>query len=126
MNDRPSQTVVLVDDDPAVSAAFQAMLASHGIAVITFPSFETAKQYLEQNPPEVLITDVRLGAFNGLQLAILVKSRRPDARVLVISGFDDAVLRTEAQRCGAVFRVKPISGQDLVEFIQNRTRETTP
>lgn len=95
------------------------MLASHGIPVVTFPSFETARQYVERNPPDVLITDVRLGAFNGLQLAIIVKSRRPDAKVLVISGFDDAVLRAEAERVGAIFRLKPISGQDLVEFIQN-------
>jgi two-component system response regulator RegA len=120
------RTIVLVDDDPAVAAAFRAMLESHGIDVTTWSSFESAKQHIEQHPPDVLITDVRLGAFNGLQLAIIVKARRPNARVLVISGFDDPVLRAEAHRVGAVFQLKPISGTDLVDFVEERDRESTP
>ena len=61
-----------------------------------------------------MITDVRLGAFNGLQLAILARAVRPDTRVVVFSGFDDPVLKEEARRIGAAYLVKPVSGQDLL------------
>ena len=69
------------------------------------------------SPPDALVVDVRLGPHNGLQLAWLLRSLRPDARIVVMSGFDDATLRQEAQRVDAPFLLKPFPGRVLVESL---------
>jgi YesN/AraC family two-component response regulator len=80
--------------------------------------FEEARHHITAARPDIVVTDVRLGAFNGLQLALLAKDVRPDARVVVFSGYDDPVLKEEARRIGATYMVKPVSGQALVKELR--------
>ena len=61
---------------------------------------------------------MRLGAFNGLQLAVISRDTYPDIRLIVFSGFDDPVLRTEAEHVGATYIVKPVTGSKLLEILQ--------
>ena len=56
--------------------------------------------------PDVLLTDVRLGEYNGLQL--LIDGPVPPSTI-VMTGFDDPLLESEAHRFGARWLVKPIS-----------------
>jgi DNA-binding response OmpR family regulator len=109
--------VVIVDDDEALLRAMEQYVAGAGHDVVAFTQFESAKSYVATAPFDVLVTDVRLGAFNGLQLATLSKLEHPNAIVIVLSGFDDAVLRNDAARIGARFFVKPIGGPRLLAEI---------
>jgi YesN/AraC family two-component response regulator len=61
---------------------------------------------------------VRLGAFNGLQLAVIGRDTYPDMRLIVFSGFDDPVLRTEAEHVGATYMVRPVTGTKLLEVLR--------
>jgi len=80
-------------------------------------TFEDAKREIATLRPDIVVTDVRLGAFNGLQLALLARDVRKDVRIVVFSGFDDPVLKEEARRIGATYLVKPVSGNLLVEAL---------
>jgi two-component system response regulator YesN len=64
------------------------------------------------------LTDVRLGAFNGLQLAVVARDLHPDIRIIIYSGFDDPVLRAEAERLDATYLVKPIPFSELLERVR--------
>ena len=112
-------SLLIVDDDLAVLEALSRYLADHGFNVVSTSVFEEAKQHIATVRPDIVITDVRLGAFNGLQLAILARDLRPDARVVVFSGFDDPVLKEEARRIGAVYLVKPVSGRTIVQELKS-------
>ena len=68
----------------------------------------------------MLISDVRLGAFNGLQLVVFAKLQHPDMIAIVLTGFDDPVLRTEAAHAGALYLVKPIESQRLLDLVDGR------
>ena len=107
-------SLLIVDDDVSVLTVLSRYLADSGFRVASSSVFEDAKEHISTDCPDVVITDVRLGAFNGLQLAILARAMRPDARVVVFSGFDDPVLKEEARRIGAAYLLKPVSGQQLV------------
>ena len=113
-------SLLIVDDDLAVLTSLSRYLADHGFRVVSSSVFEEAKQHISTVRPDTVITDVRLGAFNGLQLAMLARDVRPDARVVVFSGFDDPVLKEEARRIGAVYLVKPVSGRTLVQELQSQ------
>ncbi len=106
--------VLIVDDEPDVLETLAEMVSAGGYDVVTRASFDEAKRYLTHEPPDILVTDVRLGAFNGLQLAVLMRSLRPTNPIVVLSAFDDPTLREEAAHCQATYLTKPVSKKELL------------
>jgi len=106
--------VLIVDDDPGVRRTFRAIFARAGFEVETCGDFASARRALERDPPDALVVDVRLGAFNGVQLAVVARALRPDTRIVVVSGWDDAVLKREAASVGATFVLKPVAPEALL------------
>src|SRR4051812_40737927 len=100
--------ILLVDDDRAVLRLVQDVLIGSADIVVALSAFQAAKNYLSLNLPDVIITDVRLGDFNGLQLVILAKQMNPSIRAIVMTGFDDPGIHQEADRLGATYMIKPI------------------
>ncbi len=111
-------SLLLVDDDLSLLGALSRFLADSGFQVVPCSTFEDAKREIGTLRPDILVTDVRLGAFNGLQLALLARDVRQDVRVVVFSGYDDPVLKEEARRIGASYLVKPVSGHTLAEELR--------
>ena len=101
-----SRVVMLVEDDVSLLSGFSEVLRQHGLDVVGFHNFEAARGYLQRNRPGALVTDVRLGAFNGLHLAILARQLAPDLAVFVYSGYSDPSLKAEVARCGAIYAKK--------------------
>jgi two-component system response regulator YesN len=112
-------SILIVDDDlPLLEALERAFKEANQQQVVALASFQEAKSALRARHFDVLITDVRLGAFNGLQLAGLAREIHPDIRLIVFSGFDDPVLRQDAERLGGVYLVKPVTSSYLLTLIQ--------
>ena len=111
---------VVVDDDPSLLEALSSVLKEAGCAVTAFDRFQDAKQYLAtKEPPDILITDVRLGAFNGLQLALKSKLEHPSLVAVVMTGFDDPVLRRDAEMSGAHYLLKPVRPDALIRLLSH-------
>jgi two-component system response regulator RegA len=108
---------MVVDDDRAVLSLTARWLVDAGYEATTASTFEDAAQALEAHRPDVLIIDVRLGEFNGLQLAFRARELYPDVRIVMVSGWDDPVLRADALGCGASYLCKPLSPRSLLEAI---------
>ena len=107
--------VLLVDDDPDVVHALSAVVELAGYRTLAATSFEEGRRLLADTPPPaVLITDVRLGKYNGLQLAVL---RRPGTALIVISGFPDHTLEAETRRLGGIYLLKPVQAPVLLETV---------
>ena len=106
----PAKTgpIVIVDDDVSCLAAVEQILYHWGFETKTFRNFAEARAYLSQAQPAAVIVDVRLGNYNGLQLIHFSQSNSPGTQWLVVSGFDDPVLRQEAATLGAHFLTKPL------------------
>lgn len=109
--------VFVVDDEPALAESLKLGLQNHGHDVEMSRSFEDARRRLLAGSYDVLITDVRLGAFNGLQLAVIARGNNPSMRIVVFSGFDDPVLREEATALNATYLVKPVSAEAMNQVI---------
>ena len=95
-------------------------LTAAGFKVSATDNYHEAKALLLTDPPLLLVTEIRLGAFNGLQLALRAGSAgsmRPRTTVVVTSGFEDPVLRYEAERAGATFVLKPFTGDELLAAV---------
>ena len=119
MTDSPqSLRVLVVDDDTTLLDAIQRAFTEQGQTVVAHSTFEGARQALRDDSFDAMVTDVRLGAFNGLQLAVIARDARPNIRIIVFSGFDDEVLMHDAESIGATYLVKPVSFSTLLEVLQ--------
>jgi FixJ family two-component response regulator len=66
---------------------------------------------------------VRLGHFNGLQLVVI----RPAATAaVVVSGFWDRTLEEEARRNGAIYLLKPVARERLIEAVRHVLEHRAP
>jgi two-component system response regulator RegA len=106
--------LLLVDDDAPLLKALGRFMTERGYEVVSCATFESGRRAIIDRKPDVIVTDVRLEAFNGLQLAMLARDVRPDARIVVFSGYEDPVIGQDVQRIGAAYLIKPISGPQLL------------
>jgi DNA-binding NtrC family response regulator len=118
MSDTAPLRILIVDDDTALLEVLQRAFQNAGAHVVAHSTFEGARRALHDGTFDALLTDVRLGAFNGLQLAVISRDAHPDIRVIVFSGFDDPVLRSEAERVRAIYVVKPVSTETLLALVR--------
>jgi DNA-binding NtrC family response regulator len=113
--------VLVVDDDPQVLEYLTSALTRSGYGTTPCAKYEDAKAALAAGRPDLLLTDIRLGAFNGLQLAILTTQKYPGTPVIILTGYEDPTLRDEAKRAGATFVMKPVTLDDLLSHVKNAT-----
>jgi CheY-like chemotaxis protein len=114
-------TILIVDDHRVTRLGLAEMLGQAGYDVVTAGTFPEARRILRETPPDLLIADVRLGSFNGLQLVISGPRRIP---AIVITGYADAVLEAEARRGGAEYLVKPFDPEQLLSLIKQKLGAT--
>ena len=108
-----SKSVLVVDDDTQMLGMVEYWLTEAGYDVVACSRFEAAHNYLATHSMDALIADIRLGAFNGLQLALRVCHEGRTA-VLIMSAYDDVVARRDAAACGGRFILKPLDRESLL------------
>ena len=113
------ETVLLLEDEPAVRRATARMLRSLGYVVLdaALPSEALALARDHGGPIDVLVTDVVMPQMNGVDAAEEFRTLRPNAAVLFVSGYSrNALSRTE----GAPLRHlgKPFTKAELAEAVR--------
>nr|WP_251009939.1 response regulator [Pseudomonas fluorescens] len=82
------ETVLIVEDDPAVRVLVSAVLSELGYAFVEAADADSAVPILQSGQRiDLLISDVGLPGMNGRQLAEIGRQIRPDLRVLFITGY---------------------------------------
>ncbi len=108
-------SVAVVDDEPALCAAYAAAIEAAGYQVTTYPDGQEALAALATRPPHVLVTDVVMPGMSGLELAADLRELYPNLPVLVVSGF---VPTSERSLGGPTEHLdKPIRPVRIVEAI---------
>jgi CheY-like chemotaxis protein len=94
-----SRSALVVAATPSLAAHVSAWLQPAGWLISTAKSYAAAKTRLEQGP-DLLITEVELGDYNGLQLALRAQGCHVPALVI---GRQDAVLERDAEQLGSAY-----------------------
>lgn len=110
-------TALLVEPDHVDRVSVHSALADAGVRVTATNNYDDARGLLQSRPPLVLVTNARLGAGNGLELARYAATQRPRIAIVVTSSRPDAVLQAEVERLGATFVLKPTGSDDLLAAI---------
>ena len=105
--------VLLVGPNIESRSRTERWLLRAGFETESVSTFEAARPRLTATTPDVLVSAVQLGEYNGLHLAIIGRDRRP-ALVAVVIGPPDAVLAREAEQHGATYLNEPATEEMLV------------
>src|SRR6201992_1608515 len=109
--------VLLVEDDDLLRLTTTEMLSDIGCKVKEASTAQEALKILDEQPVDILLTDVGLPGVSGLQLAREVQARRPNLPVVLATG--DSGVKSEAARLGAIFIVKPYTPKSLRQGLEH-------
>jgi DNA-binding NtrC family response regulator len=111
-----TETILLVEDDPAVAHLVQRVLALRGYTVLAAGKPSEAEAIFSQHsrPPELLLTDVVMPECDGKELFLRLQARRPDLKVLYMSGYTvNAIAHHGVLDAGTAFLQKPFTPEAL-------------
>jgi DNA-binding NtrC family response regulator len=107
--------VLLVEDDEPLRLTQEMYLRREGFQVTALASSAEALRCLTAEQFPVVVTDLRLGDGDGLQVLAAVKERAPETEVIVITGHGSVDSAVEAMKAGAYdYLTKPVDPDDLV------------
>jgi DNA-binding NtrC family response regulator len=113
--------ILIVEDDKSTLSGWVELLRAAGYGVIGVSSYEEGRQELG-TMPDLLITDVRLGVYNGLQLVMRGRMVNPRLQAIVITGYADQIVRREAVHLLAEHLEKPVDADRLLQVVANAFR----
>jgi DNA-binding NtrC family response regulator len=108
--------VLIVEDEKTTLTGWVELLGAAGYQVTGVSSYEQALDELAHRP-DLLITDVRLGVYNGLQLVVRGRMINPDLQAIVVTGYADHVVFREAVHLHAEHVEKPVDVDRLMLLV---------
>ena len=118
--------VIVVDDDADLRAAAAQTLELAGYRPILFAAAEPALRALDAGFPGVVVSDIRMPGFSGLQLFQRIRALDADLPVILITGHGDVDLAVSALKDGAYdFISKPFATDRLLEAVHRGLEKRT-
>jgi signal transduction histidine kinase/ActR/RegA family two-component response regulator len=118
------ETILLVEDDPALRSSVRKALSKLGYRILEAPTGAKALEVWKQNCGEVrlLLTDLVMpDGMTGKDLALMLMVEAPDLKVIYMSGYSAEVVGREFTLTeGVNFLSKPFQGSKLVQIVRER------
>jgi DNA-binding NtrC family response regulator len=111
--------LLILDEDRAVREASREVAHSLGFSAHVAESSEQAYRMLESNGIDAVLLDLRLPGAGGLETLRTIRRRRPDAVVIVVTGYGTVQSAVQAMKDGAYdFVTKPFSLEELRHLLE--------
>jgi signal transduction histidine kinase len=106
--------ILVVDDEPGVLVTIQAILQMEGYEVLGVSSGREALSLVRAQPFDLILTDLRLGNDDGLDMLAELRKLAPDTVAIVLTGYASLESAIEAMRQGAYdYLAKPTDVEEL-------------
>jgi len=115
----------VVDDDDSVRWVMERALTQDGIEVRSFDRAEPMLAALDNDRPDVLVTDVRMPGIDGLEVVRYLEEKEIDLPVIVITAHSDLDSAVAAYQAGAFeYLPKPFDIDDAVALVRRAAHAT--
>jgi two-component system, response regulator RegA len=110
----PDRTLLLVDDDESFVKRLAKAMEKRGFVPDTAQSVAEGRAKAQANPPAYAVVDLRLEDGNGLDVIETLRERRPDCRIVVLTGYGAIATAVAAVKIGAIdYLSKPADANDV-------------
>ena len=115
----------IVDDDHSIRFVLEKALAREDLAVRSFASPREVLKALDEDAPQVLVSDIRMPGGSGIDLLAQVKARHPGLPVIIMTAYSDLDSAVSAFQGGAFeYLPKPFDVTKAVELIRRAVEES--
>jgi two-component system, response regulator RegA len=112
------RSLLVMDDDAPLRNRLARALESRGFKVVTAAGVQDALEIARTTPPAFAVLDMRLEDGSGLTVVEELHIRRPDARVVMLTGYGNIATAVAAVKAGAVdYLSKPADADDVVKAL---------
>jgi len=107
--------IIVTDDERSMREFLEILLRKEGYTVRSAPNMGKTLAQIDEQTPDLVITDLKMKGGSGLDLLKEIKNRAPDVEVLVITAFATTETAIEALKLGAYdYITKPFQVDELV------------
>jgi two-component system, response regulator RegA len=120
-------SLLLVDDDEPFLRRLARAMEKRGFNPTPVQSVAEGKAIAASRPPAYAVIDLRLEDGNGLDVVELLREKRPDSRIVVLTGYGAIATAVAAVKIGATdYMSKPADANDVTNALLARTEDKPP
>ena len=114
----PDTSLLLVDDDEPFLRRLARAMEKRGFTPNAVLTVAEGKTIAATNPPAYAVVDLRLEDGNGLDVVEALRERRPDAKIVVLTGYGNIATAVAAVKIGATdYMSKPADANDVTKAL---------
>ncbi|WP_029058295.1 ActR/PrrA/RegA family redox response regulator transcription factor [Stappia stellulata] len=132
MSDEPGTdndlgTLLIVDDDRPFQQRLARAMEKRGFVTETADSVREALDKLRVKAPDYAVVDMRLEDGSGLDVVEVLRTRRPEARIVILTGYGNIATAVTAVKLGAVdYLAKPADADDVLAALMSSGGDKAP
>jgi two-component system response regulator RegA len=127
ISDLPDKSLLLLDDDAPLRTRLGRALEARGFQTELVASVAEALTAVKSHPPAFAVLDMRLEDGNGLKVVEAINDVRPDARIVMLTGYGNIATAVAAVKAGAVdYLSKPADADDVARALLALPGEAPP
>ncbi len=112
-------SILIIDDDDQLRKSFEKLLIGEGYSVQSAASGESGLAMIRDEPPELVILDMRLPGMNGLETFEQINKSDPKLPVIIMTAYGTTETAIEATKKGAFdYVLKPFEIPDMLSVIR--------
>lgn len=114
----PTHKILIVDDEQNMRVALFEALSRNGHEVAVAENGRMALEMISRQPPDLVVTDIKMPGMDGLELLRQIKSQLPELPVVIMTGFATVDSAVEAMKQGAFdYLLKPFPVEVIEETV---------
>lgn len=114
----PDNSLLVLDDDEPFRRRLARAMEKRGFAPTALESVAAGRAFCTATPPAYAVVDLRLEDGNGLDVVEVLREKRPDARIIVLTGYGAIATAVAAVKIGATdYLSKPADANDVTNAL---------
>jgi len=111
-------SLMILDDDAPFRTRLGRALEQRGFKVDTLETVAEARSKIQTDPPAFAVLDMRLEDGNGMDVIDLLRERRPESKMVMLTGYGNLATAVSAVKRGAVdYLAKPADADDVCKAL---------
>ncbi len=117
-------SLLLVDDEKTIRFIYEKLFSQWVESFFVAANGQEGYDMFVEHQPDLVITDIRMPVMNGLDMTLMIKRQYPQARIIILSAFNEANYLIRAIEAGVKgFLIKPVDNNILYNAVYEQAKE---